>query len=47
MATTTQNGISFPNVKTAGVKTDTWPLYLTGQQGPDSDGGVINAVDIV
>jgi len=47
MATMTQNGISFYNVKTAGVRTDTWPIYLGGnQQGPDEDGGVINAVDI-
>ena len=47
MATITQNGILFNNIKTAGVRTDTWPIYLGGnQQGPDEDGGVINAVDI-
>ena len=47
MATITQNGISFNNIKTAGVRTDTWPIYIGGnQQGPDEDGGVINAVDI-
>ena len=31
MAITTQNGISFNNVKTAGVRTDTWPIYLGNQ----------------
>ncbi len=41
-----QSEITFNNVKTAGVKMDQWPIYLTGQQGPDSDGGVVNAVDI-
>ena len=42
----TQNGITFNSVKTAGVNYDQWPLILTGQQGPNEDGGVINAVDI-
>lgn len=42
----TQNGITFNSVKTAGVEKEQWPLLLTGQQGPDEDGGVINAVDI-
>ena len=23
-----------------------WPIYLVGQQGPDEDGGVVNAIDI-
>ena len=42
----TQNVITFNNVKTGGVATDQWPFILTNQQGPDEDGGVINAVDI-
>ena len=42
----TQNGITFNSVKTAGVSMGQWPIYLSGQQGPDEDGGVINAVDI-
>lgn len=42
----TQNGITFNSVKTAGVEKSAWPLILAGQQGPDEDGGVINAVDI-
>ena len=41
-----QNGIIFNNVKTAGIEKEAWPLILAGQQGPDEDGGVINAVDI-
>ena len=46
MATKTQNNVNFSTVKTSGVKLSTWPIYLNGQQGPDEDGGVINAVDI-
>ena len=46
MATITQNGITFNSYKTTGVPTDQWPFRLTGQQGPDEDGGIINAVDI-
>lgn len=42
----TINGIKFNSIKTAGVEKEQWPLILTGQQGPDEDGGVINAVDI-
>lgn len=41
-----QNGISFNNVKTAGIEKEVWPLILADQQGPDSEGGIINAVDI-
>lgn len=39
-------GITFNTYKTAGVEYDQWPLILTGQQGPDEEGGIINAVDI-
>lgn len=46
MAKVIQDNITFNNVKTAGVGMGQWPIYLLGQQGPDSDGGVINAVDI-
>ncbi len=42
----TQNGITFNSVKTSGLKMSSWPLYLNGQQGPDEDGGIVNAVDI-
>lgn len=42
----TQDGITFNSVKTAGVEKEQWPLILTGQMGPDEDGGIINAVDI-
>ncbi len=41
-----QDNITFNNVKTNGVYTDQWPFILTGQTGPDGDGGIINAVDI-
>ena len=41
-----QNGITFNNVKTVGVKMSQWPVILKNQQGPDVDGGIINAVDI-
>ena len=40
------NGINFTSIKTAGVEKEQWPLLLTGQQGPDEDGGIVNAVDI-
>lgn len=46
MANINQNGITFNNYKTAGVPTNEWPFRLTDQQGPDEDGGIINAVDI-
>lgn len=46
MATVVQGSIKFKNVKTAGIPISQWPIYLRGQQGTDSDGGVINAVDI-
>ncbi len=46
MANINQNGIDFNNYKTAGVPTNEWPFRLTGQQGPDDDGGIVNAVDI-
>lgn len=42
----TQDGITFNQVKENGVAYDQWPIILTDQQGPDKDGGVINAVDI-
>ncbi len=42
----TQNGITFNSVKTVGVELSGWPIFLAGQQGPDEDGGVVNAVDI-
>jgi len=42
----TQNGITFNSVKTGTVKMGYWPITLQSQQGPDEDGGVINAVDI-
>ncbi len=41
-----QNGITFNSVKTAGIEKEAWPLILSGQQGPDEEGGIINAVDI-
>lgn len=41
-----QNGITYNGVKTQGVEKAAWPLVLAGQQGPDEDGGVVNAVDI-
>ena len=41
-----QDNIIFDDVKTNGVSTDQWPFILTGQTGPDGDGGIINAVDI-
>ena len=46
MAQINQGGIQFNQVKTVGVATDQWPFRLSGQTGPDEDGGVINAVDI-
>ena len=46
MATYTQNGINFNNVKTNGVEQGLWPFFLAGQTGPDDDGGIVNAVDI-
>lgn len=46
MAQITQNDITFNSVKTAGIEKEAWPLILAGQQGPDEDGGIINAVDI-
>ncbi|MBR1789925.1 MAG: hypothetical protein IJ762_12225 [Bacteroidaceae bacterium] len=46
MAQINQNGINFNNVKTAGVEMGQWPFFLAGQQGPDADGGIVNAVDI-
>ena len=42
----TQNGITFNSVKTEGFPRQGWPILLKDQQGPDEDGGVINAVDI-
>ena len=42
----TQNGVIFNSVKTDGIKQGGWPFFLAGQQGPDEDGGIINAVDI-
>ena len=42
----TQGQITFNNVKTAGVNMSQWPILLAGQQGPDEEGGVVNAVDI-
>jgi hypothetical protein len=41
-----QSGITFNSVKTAGYPRQGWPIILKNQQGPDEDGGVINAVDI-
>ena len=46
MAQFNQNGINFNNVKTDGVEQGLWPFFLSDQTGPDSDGGIINAVDI-
>ena len=42
----TIDGINFISIKTLGVEKEQWPLILTDQQGPDADGGIINAVDI-
>jgi len=42
----TIDGIKFNSIKTDGVNYDQWPLILTGRQGPDEDGGIVNAVDI-
>lgn len=44
-----QNGITFNSVKNQSgstVNMGQWPIVLAGQQGPDEDGGIINAVDI-
>ncbi len=41
-----QDGITFNSVKTARVEKEAQPIILTGQTGPDADGGIINAVDI-
>lgn len=41
-----QDSITFNSYKTTGVPTDQWPFFIAGQQGPDEDGGVINAVNI-
>ena len=41
-----QDGITFNSVKTEGYPRQGWPILLKDQQGPDEDGGVINAVDI-
>ncbi len=46
MATITQNDITFNSVKTGSLKFSNWPLTLLNQQGPDEDGGIINAVEI-
>ena len=46
MGQTTQNGIEFNQVKNIGLRLGSWPVLLQRQVGPDSDGGVINAVDI-
>ena len=46
MAQINQSGITFNQVKTAGLKLGSWPIILNGQSGPDEDGGSINAVDI-
>ena len=40
-----QSGITFNSVKTEGYPRQAWPILLKDQQGPDEDGGVINAVD--
>ena len=42
----TKGGITYNSYKNAGVSTDQWPFILTNQEGPDSEGGIINAVDI-
>ena len=44
-----QDGITFNNVKEQSdstVNMGQWPIVLAGQQGPDEDGGITNAVDI-
>lgn len=41
-----QNGITFNSVKTGALRMSQWPFSLMNQQGPDEDGGIINAVDI-
>lgn len=46
MAQKIKDGITFNSYKTTGVPTDQWPFRLTGTEGPDEDGGIINAVDI-
>ena len=45
MAQFNQNGINFNNYKTIGWELNGNPLRLP-IQGPDEDGGIINAVDI-
>lgn len=47
MANITQNGVYFNNYKNRGGQTiGGGPIRINGQQGPDEDGGIINAVDI-
>ena len=47
MAQNTQNGIIFNSYKDRGGQTiGGGPIRINGQQGPDEDGGIINAVDI-
>ena len=41
-----QHGITFNQVKTAGLKLGSWPIILNSQTGPDEDGGIVNAIDI-
>ena len=45
MANINQNGINFNNYKTTGWELGGNPLRMP-IQGPDEDGGIINAVDI-
>ncbi len=45
MANINQGGISFNNYKTLGIEKEAGPLILP-IQGPDADGGIVNAVDI-
>ena len=46
MAQINQGGIQFNQVKTVGISLDQWPFRLSGQIGPDEDGGIVNAIDI-
>lgn len=46
MAQNSQDGINFNDIKTDGILLGSWPLILSGRQGPDEDGGIVNAVDI-
>ena len=45
MANINQGGISFNNYKTVGIEFGQNPIIMP-IQGPDEDGGIVNAIDI-